>query len=109
MSPATSWTSTFDGRPANVNGFDRTGDYEGGGSGSCEAQDLIAEAVALHGTFELPVRGDYPTRRLWVRALKDWEEALTWSPEQQSKARQMDVVVARELAKRGTEVWSSSW
>jgi hypothetical protein len=109
MSPATSWTSIFDGRPANVNGFDWTGDYEGGGSGSCGGQDIIAEATALHGTFELPVRGDYPTRRLWVRAIKDWEEALTWSPEQQSKARQMDVVVARELAKRGTVVWSSSW
>jgi hypothetical protein len=100
-----------------VNEFDRTGDYEGGGSGSCwgsgpvdrELVNIIAEATALHGIFELPVRGDYPTRRLWVRAIKDWEEALTRSPEQQSKARQMDVVLTRELAKRGTLVWSSAW
>jgi hypothetical protein len=71
-------------------------------------QNIIAEAIALHGIMEPPVRGDYPTRRLWVRAVCGWEEALTWSPEQQSKARQMDVVVRRELAKRGSVVWSSS-
>jgi hypothetical protein len=71
-------------------------------------QNLIAEAIAFHGILEPPVRGDYPTRRLWVRAVRDWGEALTWSSEQRSKARQMDVVVRRELAKRGSVVWSSS-
>jgi hypothetical protein len=44
-------------------------------------QNIIAEATALSGTFELPVRGDHPSRRLWVRALRDWERAHTLVPE----------------------------
>jgi hypothetical protein len=71
--------------------------------------DIIAEAIAFYGVLEPPARGDYPTRRLWLRAVRGWEEALTWSPELQSQARQMDVVVTLELAERGTMAWSSAW
>jgi hypothetical protein len=64
---------------------------------------LVAEAIALHDIGE-PPRGDYPSRRLWLRAIRNWKRAFAQSPEQRRMVGQLCVVVERELAKRGTVI-----